>query len=370
MNLTTSTTEGTPTASSLPFQAQSVIVSNLSASWAYLPDANWPVPPWTYGVTMSVDGASQARISWQTPAGLPAPTVGNGELTAYWTTDSLTPSNGQQVVTPSQQLALPIASVALVSGAGSSAAVGNTFFAVGGGAGAHVRTNYNVPQGTNSLIILWAGTQLSGTGLWTVTVTGNETVTNYGSSFTAPFAIIMGPAGDTSIQVSAIVSSTGSTSPASFTVIASFGTQAVDLSGQPVEVTNPTTPAGVATPLAIEIGGFSAPFYIESSANTSQEVLLPAPGIPGTYNRISQLVVSWTAATSADPTIQVQDSTGTTLWLATVPFGGAAADPCPPPFTFPIPLMTITGTGALQIIVSAAGVAGTISLLSGVYSVY
>ena len=275
------TAEGTPLSRTLTFPAQTVIIDNISASWAYSTDGGRSIPPWTYGVTLPVSGTTQAALSWNTPAGIPSPTPSGGTATLIYTDDVLALSNGQQVVTPSQQLALPISTV-IGSTGGSIATQGKTSFRVSGTG--QVTVDYVIPQGTNSLIITGNETGAGGEELYVFSVKGLATNTFYAGgsagqvTATLPYAFVVAPASDPTVQL-IIESEATLASLSTIEVVASFGTQAVDISGQPIMITNATSPAGATTPLEVHItqplGG--NPYIISASyASGASTTLAPA----------------------------------------------------------------------------------------------
>lgn len=248
-SLVTVANEGIAQALPLTFEARAVQIHNLSSSWLYVPDAGQPVPPYTYGAVLPLQGTSQARITWQTPSGLLPPTVGKGQATALWVDDSLPPSNGQQVVIPSQQVVCPIELVVASHSAGGSAtfttdkpvpnATEVTYdLKAPGLESASVALTIPVPPGANSLVIDGTITNLDGTAdSYSLTATGSTTNTTYlnitepigpGAVLQPPFAFIITPAADSTVIVSLglgglnLQELTGT-----LKVVASFGTQAV-----------------------------------------------------------------------------------------------------------------------------------------------
>lgn len=119
--------------------------------------------------------------------------------------------------------------------------------------------------------------------------------------------------------------------------------------------------------LPVEIGPRGIPFIAQSGLNAAQSLLLSAPGAP-LFNRLSQLMVTWSGATAGAPAVTIVDSTLTTWWEAVVSVPGVGYQP--PPFFFPVPLILPGGDGSMSIKVAAAGVAGIASVLTGVYSIY
>jgi hypothetical protein len=268
--------EGVNFGQPLPFQAATAVVDNLTASWLYVVNAGRFVPPWQYGVIIPFSGTAQApALRWTTPAGLVAPTPGGGTATVTFTTAQLAATMGQSVVTPSQQQLLPIAAVTHLHGAGSTATVGATSFTVGVTAGAEAIVQYAVPQGVNSLIILWDS---PGADYWAVTVTGATTGDIYGTARQGPFAVVISPAADPVVTITGIVSLTGAPGPVSIYVAASFGTQAVDISGQPIAITNDSA-SGVTIPLQVDIA--DQPIAVTTATASSQVAIFANSVNPG-----------------------------------------------------------------------------------------
>lgn len=131
----------------------------------------------------------------------------------------------------------------------------------------------------------------------------------------------------------------------------------------------PTSPPTVTT-LPVEIAPQGLTKMGISAVNAPQTVPIPAPPA-GQFNRLSQVVVGYSGQTAGAPSLQIQDSNGVTVWQAFVfNFTGAANLGVPQTFTFPIPLVVTSGTGAINLVVSASGAAGIASICSAVYAVY
>jgi hypothetical protein len=116
------------------------------------------VPPFTYGFTAQLAGGTQAgKVDWSTPPGVIPPTPSGGTAQVVWTSDYLTPSNGQQVVIPSQATLCTISSS---SGTfATTPKVGATSFTIGGAD--HGSVVFNVPPGTTSLTLLTTCTSIT-----------------------------------------------------------------------------------------------------------------------------------------------------------------------------------------------------------------
>jgi hypothetical protein len=136
----------------------------------------------------------------------------------------------------------------------------------------------------------------------------------------------------------------------------------------PVLITSVGSAVGASgNSVPVAIGPRGIPFISQSGLNLAQTQSFLAPG-GSAFNRLSQLVVTWSGATAGAPSVMVTDSAATVLWQAVVSVPAAGYQPSP--FTFPVPLTVATGTGAMSITVAAAGMAGIASILSGVYSQY
>lgn len=156
-------------------------------------------------------------------------------------------------------------------------------------------------------------------------------------------------------------------------VVAFLSDQAVFIDndvGDPIPVLITSVGSGVGASgnaLPVAIGPRGIPFVSTSAVNFAKSVTLSIPA-GSTFNRISQLAVTWSGATAGAPSLTVADSLGAVLWQAVVSVQAAGAQP--PPFTFPVPLTVTTGDGSVVLTVSASGVAGVASILSGVWSFY
>jgi len=362
----------------LGFLAASVVADNLTASWLSIPGAGRYVPPFTYGATFPLGaGVQVAQALWRTPPGITPPTAGAGQAQLTFTSDTLVPSNGQPVVIPSQQVPLPVASVILATN-GASATVGQVVMGLGAGTNSVLQVLINVPAGANSLII--CGNRIGaspGATQYSVTVQGTTTNTLYvtevggaaGVSVTPPVACIVSPSADPVVRVT-ITNQVAQTAASTFVIVASFGTQAVDVSpgGEPIAVAGAN-----GNPVSTQVGTFGQTFLGISGVNAAQTVTLTNPNPGVTQVRLSSMVVSWSGGTTGAPSVTVFDSSGTNpLWEVIIP-SSTTTNPTGPnggSWTFPIPLATITGNGGLVITVTAAGAAGIASVVTGVYGTY
>jgi hypothetical protein len=352
-SLVTVAAEGTPQSLPLTFEARAVQVHNLSASWLYVPDAAQPVPPFTYGAVLPLQGTSQARVTWQTPPGLTAPTTVGGQVTLLWCEDALPPSNGQQVVVPSQQVLCKISSTVGLSGV--SAPVGKNTVTIGAGGGSATSIVFNVPPGTNSVIVLGTGGANT-----TVTLTGVQSGTTYfsGAVFFAvlePVAFVYSSAGDTQLSMS--FASGGAPSAGDIQLSASPATQAVFVEN------------GIATPLyVLPAPRLVATPSVSSATNANQTMTLV--GTPGAAWYISAITVSFTGATAGFPNVSI-DTGGSPLWLAIVRDGGTTSVPAH--YFFGSPGMSPSGgvpNTSVNIKLTASGVGGIAGWLSVVSSLF
>jgi hypothetical protein len=79
--------------------AHSVTVDNYTASWLQVQGVSRFCPPYTYGwIQNLIAGTQQANVAWTTPAGITAPTPGNGTADIEFSDDTTTPSNGFSVL--------------------------------------------------------------------------------------------------------------------------------------------------------------------------------------------------------------------------------------------------------------------------------
>jgi hypothetical protein len=348
-SLVTTATEGTESSTSLTFEARTVQVHNLTASWLYVPDAGQPVPPFTYGAVLPLQGTSQARVSWATPSGITPATVGTGTTTFLWLEDALPPSNGQQVVIPSQQVACPITAVGTVVGAKSSAMKGATTWILDSTNGSTVTVDVALPTGANS-IILDGGNAALGLPFLSrkISVQGLQSFTFYfsNSASTAtpvrlPLAVVIGSGVDRTLRIHTAANGDDSL-PFTFTALASFGTQAVSVqtNGQPLSVSAGLPPAaGLLTATNIGI----------SPVAGSPAILIPDS--PGLQNFI--VGVGWTMNVTAAQQYHLQSTAGTNIY-------SARADLSNPPYIyFGLPGIPIASGLGVQI---SADTAASISL--------
>lgn len=349
------------------FAVRSVIVDNLTASWLFVQDAVRPVPPFQYGVVLPLPTANPApRIYWQTPAGLFAPTPGSGTAYITMVDGELPPSNGQPVITPSQQVfctlqvqagGTQISPTAVQLGP-TGASPGTAFILV------------NVPAGANSVTIVG---QMPGS-VTSVQLQGMTTLTQYMSVTTGnnpagliepPLFAIIEVGADTQLALQIPMAAHGGTDIIS--VVANFGSQvvAIENGGTPVQVGPPGSAAGIVTQTTD-----GNAFTSISGTNTSQTITLTGSA-PTRYVRLSQLVVTWSGATAGAPNVSISPDSGIgTLWEAIIP-SGPTTNPTTFPggiFLFPIPLVSKSGSGGLIITVGASNTAGIASVCSGVWS--
>lgn len=253
---TFSTAEQTPLSQPLTFEARSVTVTNLSASWCSFPDADsYPVPPWTYGAVLRLQGTSQARVNWNTPSGLTPATVAGGTVTTIWDEEAIPPSNGQQVVIPSQQVPCLITKVVSLTG-NASATVGKSIFTMTSSNDSAV-VQVALPAGANSVIIAGGATD-GATPLYNIILQGVESnslyldtgLFNTTPAFDIPSAAVVSSASDQHLQLT--LTNNGGNHSFTFQVVASFGTQAVYVQGSggatPISVTTPVGEPSFAIP--------------------------------------------------------------------------------------------------------------------------
>ena len=356
--------EGKALSTELGYLAQTVVVDNLTASWIFIQQAGRYVPPFTYGATFGLGaGVQVAQATWQTPPGIVAPTVGAGQAQLTFTSEALPPSNGQQVIVPSQQ-------VPCNATAGANAVqVTPTTFKTGltGVSPLNAVVVVNVPAGANSVALVGPlsafTTSVQMVGVQTGTTYMSVTAGNSSSGFIAtPLFALIETGADKQVTLTITVGAGDVSGSGVLQVVANFGTQvvAVENTGTPLQVT------GIGgTPVVTQFGPIAAGFQqLGSAANTLNLLSLPAPGA-GRVNRLSQLNVSWFGAAPAVGTpIFVEDSTNTIVWILYVE---AAQKPTQVVFT--VPLAVSTGDGTLKVGANPGGGAA-VSVLSGAYSVY
>lgn len=244
----------------LGFIAHSVTVDNLSASWLRVQGCGRFVPPFTYGFAGSlIGGTQQANVTWETPIGILPPTAGAGQAQIIYTAGDLAPSNGQPVVTPTQQVICTVDPASVVTGfIGATASLSAnkvTFDANGNSPGGQIVSfDVTVPAGANSLILdgvlLYvtlgtpAGAQVQVTGKTTGTLYLNTAAPSVSPSLgqqpQLPAFCVVSPAADSKVTVivsANILGGSGADVSGSIEVIASFGVTSVAVEGGGTPVT-------------------------------------------------------------------------------------------------------------------------------------
>lgn len=102
MNQWISTPEATNYNQSQGFIVQSIRVDNLSASWLYLHEANYYVPPYYYGVVVNIPGTDAPTIEWKTPPTINPNPVGTGQARIEFFDVTQSPSPGILVYNQAQ----------------------------------------------------------------------------------------------------------------------------------------------------------------------------------------------------------------------------------------------------------------------------
>lgn len=278
-------TEGKPLSSDLGFLAHTVIVDNITPSWLDMrQNVGRFIPPFTYGATFPLGAGIQvAQAAWATPPALQAPTVAGGQAQLTFTSAALPPSNGQQVVVPTQATLCTIASS---SGLVNQTApkVGATSFTITGGTSSGTVV-FNVPPGTSSLTILCTGTALAG-----LLVQGVQSGVQY-----VP-------------QGTALQNLLGTVSPLSFTF-----TSAAD---QQISFSFGTGSGGT-----VSISATSAPQAVNVENNSGLPVFVQAPGVPIQYATSQTL----TTQEFATPVVTVPPAFGNGAAISTVGYGASVA---------------------------------------------
>lgn len=377
-SLVTTATEGKQASSPLTFLARTVQVHNLTASWLYVPDAGQPVPPFTYGATLPLQGTSQARISWSTPAGITPATVGTGTATFLWLEDALPPSNGQQVVVPSQQVTCALSNIITTSGATGTITSNILSFTLPVNAGSpSISVDATLPAGTNSLIFAGDLDEISGLDQVTLTVIGNQSKTVWLSAVSVlpdfPLSCIVSPSQDSTVRVT-MTDGTNSKITGTLAVVASFGTQAVSVinsGGVPIDINiQKVNGSNVLYPLNVDlttVNGVTAKTTTDGSlivaenggtgstaAGNNAAATITLTGVVNNAWRILSLTAGFNGAAAAGgPALTVKDG-ASTVWATNI---GSPAAGSTYHYSFPSGGLLIT-TGATATISLAASGAG------------
>lgn len=338
-----SVAEGVPGNLSLWFQAASVIVDNYSASWLNVIGGR-RVPPWTYGAIVRLVGTvTHSNIVWETAPGTLPPTAGGGTAEIQYTSDLLTPSNGYTVVTPSQQLVCTNAAPPTTTGGGATISVSKaniyTFsFPANGAFTQKVQATVNVPAGANSVVLVGRVTNNGGALVagHSFSVFGGQSNTGYlstplGVSFPEPpLACIVETASDNTLIVTLTAGDHTFGISGTFSVVASFGVQAVAIQGGggapiPIDV---TTVGGVSLiDTGDTIGGHEIfavptanfPSFVAQTVTIDAAIapgaaltLIAAPGVGSRLRMLSAAIVATAGYSGAAENVyKWRDTTGT-----------------------------------------------------------
>ena len=352
------TAEGTPLSRTLTFPAQTVIIDNISASWAYSTDGGRSIPPWTYGVTLPVSGTTQAALSWNTPAGLHSPVPAGGTATLIYTDDVLAPSNGTQVVTPSQQVPCPVETSPSFSNV-TAASLGTSTATIVGGGVTTAAWRVRLSPGINSFLVLTS----DNSNPVNISVTGVQSGNNYVVISTADAPTVASIVGAIDTELDITLTSTAVLDNTQWTTLGSYSTQAVAVTtgAEPLVVSGRNS-----APVSTSLNPAAGESAVSSAANTAVSIVLTA--VAARRWVIDTVTASFSGPTAGSPSLLIANDGGTTVWEATV--SNTAAGNPPQHFVFPNGLSPNQDVPnkAVTITLAASGASGIFGVVSATFT--